>query len=742
MRTYLFRFILIAVSLLLLLGLVWPGDSSANTQLAAAYTGQAEITGTLPLTVSVSTAVTTPGQTIMLEAQIVNPGTDTQSPTIRLDLPPGLRAASMSLPRAVSLNVADNQMTWRPLLAAGDEAAIAIPLRAETADLTQPDRAIQISLTNAEQQQQTALPLWVGLAPQIQRVMGQTQATVGQPIQLQPDLLGSDPMRQTWHLGDGRRIDVNNPTVVFPATGVYEVRLDVANPLATTSATARITVVPQPVAQFELADEMLAVGQPVPLLNLSGGKPPLQYRWDMGDGTILQGPDPAHTYQTPGVYAIHLTVENQYGRSEAYAVVTIGEPPIADMEINPSAGSYEPVVGQAYGDDTVSRYHWDMGDGRFHEGERITHQYSRSGSYYVVMTASNEFGDTQIGRWVWIDQGTTYLFLPLIMQDEVAESGADPFALDLAPVPLDAPFSLTAVPEAELLPPTDRLFFYINEARSQFGLPPLAYNDNLSAAAQHHTADMARFAYTGHTGWDGSLPAERFLRFNYGAGYAGEATAWGFEHAYEAVEFWINSDPHRPIILNPAANELGVGYTIDFNAPNVWYWTAEFGNSFAPPPAPLLRLGQPVAGSEALITADLTYSWNWPMPLAANEQFVLYLYSGRDVLAVGRTSQPTLDTRYTLALNAYEWVTRPDEYAWRVGLLRGTQTVAESEWRPLTLLADPDLPTPTPVSPTPSPTVPPVTAVPTSTPTPTQPAATPLPPPPTMPPLVTATPQP
>jgi hypothetical protein len=392
----------------------------------------------------------------------------------------------------------------------------------------------------------------------------------------------------------------------------------------------------------------------------------------MGDGTILQGPDPAHTYQTPGVYAIHLTVENQYGRSEAYAVVTIGEPPIADMEIDPSAGSYEPVVGQAYGDDTVLRYRWDMGDGRFYEGERVTHQYSRSGNYYVVMTASNEFGDTQIGRWVRIDQGTTYLFLPLIMQDEVIESEADPFALDLAPVPLDAPFR-TAVSEAELLPPTERLLFYINEARSRFDLPPLAYNGNLSAAAQHHAADMARFAYTGHTVGMARCRPNAFCAFDYGAGYAGEATAWGFEHAYEAVEFWINSDPHRPIILNQFANEVGVGYTADFNAPNVWYWTAEFGNSFAAPPAPLLRLGQPVAGSEALITADLTYSWNWPTPLAANEQFVLYLYTGRDVLAVGRTSQPTLGTRYTLPLNAYDWVTQPDEYSWRVRLLRDSR---------------------------------------------------------------------
>ena len=742
MSKHLSRLLPVGIFLLFLLGVLWPQSLAANTELAAPYSGQVELAGPLPLTVSLSTAVSTPGQSITLEAHITNPSPNSQTPIIRFDAPSSLRVASMTVPRAVSLNLQNNQMSWRPMLEPGGTATISLPLRVETADLTEPAKTIHISLDHNEQRQQAQLPVWIGLPPQIQRVMAQTQATVGQPLQLQPQLSGSGPMRQTWYLGDGRRVDVNDPLVVFPATGIYEVRLDVANPLTTVSNMARITVVPHPVADFGLADDTLSVGQLVPLLNVSGGKPPLTYHWDFGDGTILQGANPVHSYQEPGTYPIQLVVENQYGRSEAHGLVTIGEPPIADMEIHASTMSGEPIMGQAYGDDTVIQYQWDMGDGRSHQGEQIVHQYQRAGDYYVIMTAQNQFGSTAIGRWVRVDQGDTFLFLPLIMQDELVEAETDPFALNLEPIPLDEPFTLGAIAEANLLPPTEQLLFYINEARNQFDLPPLSYNTELSTAALHHTADMARFAYTGHTGWDGSLPAERFLRFNYGAGYAGEATAWGFEHAYEAVEFWINSDPHRPIILNQAATEVGVGHTADFNAPNVWYWTAEFGNSFAAAPAPLLRLNQPVVGTESLITAELSYSWNWPIPLGADEQFVLYLYTGRDVLAVGRTSQPVFGTRYELPLTAYEWVTEPDGYSWRVRLLRGTQTVAESEWRSLTLLADPDLPTPTPIPPTPSPTAPPVTAVPTTTPTPTQPAATPLPPPPTMPPLVTATPQP
>jgi PKD repeat protein len=739
--TYRFRPFLALILWLLVLGLLLPRSSAANSDMAAAYTGHLEVAleGSAALTMTLSTAVTTPGETIMLQAELHNNGSSSQTAEIRFVLPSSMRVASTVLPLAVSLNLQNNELTWRPIPAAGSTTTISLPLRIETADISQPAKAIQVTVTGDDQNRTAQMPVWIGLAPQIQTMLRQVQVTVGQPLALQPEIGGSGPLRQTWYLGDGRRVDVNDPTVVFPATGIYDLRLEVANPLGITAATARITVVPHPVADFELSRSMLSVGQVVPLLNTSGGRPPLQYRWDFGDGTILQGPNPVHTYQSPGTYPIHLVVENQYGRSDAYGVVTVGQPPIADMEISQSALSNEPVMGQAYGDDTIIQYQWDMGDGRHYEGERVIHQYRSSGSFYVVMTAWNEFGSTQVGRWLWVDQGTTFIYLPFITHDDDGDAETDPFALNLEPIPLDTPFELGPTVEAEMLPPGERLLYYINEARSRFDLPALTYNGELSQAAQYHAADMARFAFTGHTGWDGSVPAERFLRFNYPGGYAGEATAWGFEHAYEAVEFWVNSDPHRPIILNQAASEVGVGYTVDFNAPNIWYWTAEFGDRFGAPPQPLLRLNQPVVEREALITAELDYSWNWPVPLAPDEEFVLYLYTGREVLAVGRASQPVLGTRYNMPVVAYDWITQPDEYAWRVRLLRGTQTVAESEWRSLTLLADPDLPTPTPVTPTPTPTA---TAVPSATPTPTQPPATPLPPPPTMPPLVTATPQP
>jgi len=167
-----------------------------------------------------------------------------------------------------------------------------------------------------------------------------------------------------------------------------------------------------------------------------------------------------------------------------------------------------------------------------------------------------------------VDPGVLATYLPLIlngmMGGETAALPENPFEVALDPVDLDEPYVMTPIPIPDGVTKAEELFIYINEARRQFDLPPLAYVYELSAAAQQHTDDMAQFQYAGHTGADGSYPLERLIRFRYGHGYAGEATAWGFEHAYEAVEFWVNSPPHRRIILILIASALGISLFVEF----------------------------------------------------------------------------------------------------------------------------------------------------------------------------------
>lgn len=723
----------------------WRWDTAATN--LPTYPGYARLEGAYLLELTLSRPALAPGDTTTLSLRLTNRQDAKGLPLVVLNLPPNLRAQLSSLPPGLTQNVQTGSLNWLPVISPSDAPhELVLILRAETADLQKPEQQLVAYLwpdaaaPNAGQSegQRLAVTTWIGIPPQIYQVASISQAPVGQPISLVPELGGSGPFAQSWSLGDGRRLMVNDPTVVYAATGIYQVTLEVANPLQRISRTHFINVVPHPAAQFSADDWFVGVGQPILFTSQSGGQPPLTYQWSFGDGQSSTATNPAHSYTAPGSYLVQLSVANAYGRSDAYGVVTVGAPPVADMVVPPSVLAGQPMSGQAFGDETVQQFVWDMGDGRFYQGSNVSHAYRQGGDYYILLKASNEYGDTLVGRWIYVEpalESGTSIFLPLIVQTNEGPGTlveGDLYILDLEPVELSEPFVLEAIELPANLSPMDQLFFYINEARARFDLPPVARVYSLDLAAQEHANDMVRFNYTGHIGADGSYPAERLLFFGYNGAYAGEATAWGFEFPHEAVEFWVNSPSHRRIILNRFASEVGVGYTVSFGAPNVWYWTAEFGNTYGPRTAPLLRQSQPAADFAAYFTDSVTYRWNWPLPLGENEGFVVYLYNGRQGQILGSVNKPAFGTLYELQVSAYErlGLAEPGQYQWQVKLERNQAVIAESSGQPVNFAWDADVPTPTPLlTPSPSPT-PPATPTPTPTPSPAWPA---LPPPPTIP---------
>lgn len=699
-KTLLFFFI-IAAGLSLIAS--WRFVFAAPNQTAA-NPGRLQIDGPIELLVTVDPPTAMPGNVLNLNVSARNTAALTQLPQISIQLPSQLQLQSNLMPAGTSRNFQTNTLTWQPVLSAnGGAQQFSLPLRVETADITNPEKVITAVLTVEGGVKQASTTVWIGLPPQIDAINVPAQVSVGLPVPLRADTAGPGPITQSWQLGDGRQVNVNNPVVVYPAVGVYELTLRAANVVGQATASRQIIIVPHPTAQFSVDDASPGVGQTVTFINESGGQQPLRFTWDFGDGATAIDFQPTHIYQNPGVYDVRLIIENDYGRSEAVWPLAVGQPPLADMQIGDSVPMGQPLSGTAFGDGSVSRFLWDMGDGRTQEGAQISHTYLAEGDYYINMTAFNDFGATQIGRWVRVGPGALSLFLPLVVRaaDEATtagSSGIDPFAVVLEPVDLDGTFVMQPL---ELPPDTSQaeaLLIYINEARRQFNLSPLKYVYELSAAAQGHTADMATYGFTAHTGSDGSFPAERLLWHRYQGAYAGEATAWGFEHAYQAVEFWVNSPGHRRIILNQWATDVGVAFTVDYKAPNVWYWTAEFGNRFDEVTSPLLRVQTPASGKEVLNTDLLTYSWNWPVPLAPGEQFAIYVAdeAGQET-EIGRISSAAQGTLYRFQSALIEATEATGLFEWLVRLENGRSPVMESEWRSLSAVWDPDLPTPTPI---------------------------------------------
>jgi uncharacterized protein YkwD len=102
----------------------------------------------------------------------------------------------------------------------------------------------------------------------------------------------------------------------------------------------------------------------------------------------------------------------------------------------------------------------------------------------------------------------------------------------------------------------------VNRERERRDLPRLRADERLAAAAGAHSRDMVRRGFFDHVSPGGSTPARRARRAGYPWRSIGEAIAWGtgsYATAASTVERWMDSPPHREILLHPGLREIGVG---------------------------------------------------------------------------------------------------------------------------------------------------------------------------------------
>ncbi|MFF5979050.1 CAP domain-containing protein [Streptomyces olindensis] len=114
-----------------------------------------------------------------------------------------------------------------------------------------------------------------------------------------------------------------------------------------------------------------------------------------------------------------------------------------------------------------------------------------------------------------------------------------------------------------------------NRERARAGLPPLAVDPLLTAAAQAHSADMVARAFYAHTAPDGSRPWDRAAAAGSTRRSIGENIACGQRSPAEVVEGWMNSPGHRANILKPGFTHIGIGFAGGGRAGT--YWTQLFG---------------------------------------------------------------------------------------------------------------------------------------------------------------------
>ena len=119
----------------------------------------------------------------------------------------------------------------------------------------------------------------------------------------------------------------------------------------------------------------------------------------------------------------------------------------------------------------------------------------------------------------------------------------------------------------------------INAYRAEHGLPSLASSQTLGAAAEHHSASMARYDYVSHTLIPEGITWSRNLK-NHGytyTTYRGENIAAGRSSARDTLQQWKRSPTHNAVLLSTHYKALGVGRAYDESSRYGWYWTLDVG---------------------------------------------------------------------------------------------------------------------------------------------------------------------
>ena len=124
---------------------------------------------------------------------------------------------------------------------------------------------------------------------------------------------------------------------------------------------------------------------------------------------------------------------------------------------------------------------------------------------------------------------------------------------------------------ATSLSPMDRraaLLCAIGAERGARGLAPVRESQQLTLAAQRHADDMVARAFFAHVTPGGTTLAERVRATGYLTSRRtwelGEAIAWAQEPLdtpNQLVQAWLNSPPHREILLDRGFRDVGIGVT-------------------------------------------------------------------------------------------------------------------------------------------------------------------------------------
>jgi PKD repeat protein len=232
---------------------------------------------------------------------------------------------------------------------------------------------------------------------------------------------GGGTLSFEWYFGDATPVVTGtHPSHLYAEVGLYTVILTATNEGGSSVFSSLHEVLPlAPQASFT-SNTPVVVGNLSVFTNTTTGGGTIDFEWNFGDGSPTAADiHPTHTYPSEGDYTVVLTATNASGYSvvsHQHLVVPVS--PQAGFTSNSpvTLGSLSVFTNTSTGGGTLS-YQWNFGDGSpVSSDAHPTHLYNETGSFAVVLTATNEGGtDVFSGLHEVIEDADNDVYLPLLM---------------------------------------------------------------------------------------------------------------------------------------------------------------------------------------------------------------------------------------------------------------------------------------------------------------------------------------
>ena len=127
---------------------------------------------------------------------------------------------------------------------------------------------------------------------------------------------------------------------------------------------------------------------------------PDTWAWNFGDGGTSTAQNPIHTYTTPGIFIVKLTIQDTNTGVSSIKFDTIRLSQLNAIISDPSHFNCAPVTANFIDGSTsnqgIQSWLWNFGDGNSSSLQNPTHVYPTPGTYDVSLTVTDSIGCTSI----------------------------------------------------------------------------------------------------------------------------------------------------------------------------------------------------------------------------------------------------------------------------------------------------------------------------------------------------------